>query len=955
MSIRLLLAGLMLLTLLTVAGDPVLAAESVVSVTIATDSGDLLQKADSEALSLKDFGRLSVPGKPALPARIFAIAIPPGAEIVDVKCDRGDGVVIGRSVKVIPAQLPRVIGEENPALRAKDEELYAVNYASVYESDDAFPESPVEFVRTAGYRGYNLVDVRVTPFEYHPLSGLLIHYPNMTIDVEYEISGKINQVLDRRKSTERAVDEFVMNHKQAESWYTRQAVDSKGINDFVIITQESLSPYVQTLVNWETVKGRSVKVVTTGWIADNYTGYDLAEKIRNFLREKYPANQWGIEDVLFVGKSYQVPMRRTEPNIGYGPPETDFYYAELSQPDSQSWDSNGDHKYGSFSDNQDYYSEINVGRIPWNDGPTVQAICEKSIAYERNDDSAYKKNILLLGAYFWDNTDNAWLMETKIDQPWFSEWTKTRLYEKNGDYWSSFSCDYPLTRSNVLATWTSGTYGFVNWAGHGSPVSTHIYGNGAPAFISSTDCDLLDDSHPAIIFACACSNSDTDHDNIGRAMLRQGAVGFVGATKVAYGCAEWNEPYSGSSQSLDYFFTKCVTSGDYTQGQALYWALRQMYTYNLFYTNNYETFEWGALWGNPNLSMKTVLPLVISFPNGVPESVTPFEPTSFLVRIENIAGSYVPGTAQLNYRIDDGVYIGVPLVSLGGEFFSATIPAFGCAANVEYYVSAESVGGAEVLSPNDAQIASGYIAGVGNYQVVFDDDFETEQGWTVDNGAIQGNWERADPEEKLYWGTLAIQPGDDHTPDGTLCYVTDPVSTLDAHEHDVDGGPTHLISPNLDLTDIYATVSYWRWFHLSNTCDDNLVVSVSNDGGDTWVDVETVDSTEEWTFVEWNVVDYVTPTDQVRVRFTVSDIGQNSITEALVDDFLVTGYECLQVDGSGDLDTDGDVDLADYGIFQQCFGKPAYEYPCLEADLNGDTRVNDLDAQILPGVMIGPG
>ena len=57
----------------------------------------------------------------------------------------------------------------------------------------------------------------------------------------------------------------------------------------------------------------------------------------------------------------------------------------------------------------------------------------------------------------------------------------------------------------------------------------------------------------AIIFADACSNSDTDDLNIGQAMLKQGGVGFLGATKVAYGMSAWNDPYDGSSQSLDLF------------------------------------------------------------------------------------------------------------------------------------------------------------------------------------------------------------------------------------------------------------------------------------------------------------------------------------------------------------------------------------------------------------------
>ncbi len=326
--------------------------------------------------------------------------------------------------------------------------------------------------------------------------------------------------------------------------------------------------------------------------------------MRNFLRDKYPSSEWGIEDVLLVGDYDDVPMRRTWQDVGYGKPETDYYYAELSLPDNQSWDADSDHQWGEDSDPIDFYAEVNVGRIPWSEPATVLHICEKSVAYEQNDDPAFKKNILLLGAFFWDDTDCAVLMEAKVDQTWMSDWTMTRMYEYGH---STYLMDWNLRYSNVVSVWSSGQFAFVNWAGHGSPYSSHIWFSGGEAFVSTSTCPNLNDTYPAIIFADACSNSDTDHPNIGQEMLRQGGVGFLGATKVAYGMGAWDDPYDGSSQSFDYFFTTSVTSGDYTQGQAHQWALRHMYTNGLWYMVKYEMFEWGAFWGNPDLGMAAVI------------------------------------------------------------------------------------------------------------------------------------------------------------------------------------------------------------------------------------------------------------------------------------------------------------------------------------------------------------
>jgi len=220
------------------------------------------------------------------------------------------------------------------------------------------------------------------------------------------------------------------------------------------------------------------------------------------------------------------------------------------------------------------------------------------------------------------DTDNAVLMEYKTDDsihPWMSDWTMTKMYEQ-GD--SSYPMDYNLDYNNVKNVWSTETFAFVDWAGHGSPDACYEY-YPSQAFVDTDTCNYLNDDYPAIVFADACSNSDTDYLNIGQAMLEQGAIGFLGSTKVAFGMPAWNDPYDGSSQSLDYWFTTCCTSGDYTQGQAQQYALYEMYTNNLWYYPKFEMFEWGALWGNPDLGMTSI---VIN--NNPDKPSTPSGPTS---------------------------------------------------------------------------------------------------------------------------------------------------------------------------------------------------------------------------------------------------------------------------------------------------------------------------------------
>ena len=877
------------------------------SVIIPVGAYEIQDVKGEQEVYVEDFGRLLVPGKPNLPSKIFALAIPPGAEVVDVTFQTGREVVLPGTYQVSPAPLPRVIGREDPRIYERELQRYERNYRSVYQSDQPYPQNAVEFVRSAGYRKYNLVDVRVTPFAYRPQSGQLVYYPDITVHVTYRFAEKGRRaIVDNLPRTEKVAREIILNYDQAQSWYPQGPAREKGLYDFVIITTDALVSYVDTLVNWETAKGRTVQVVTTAWINANYPGgYDTAENMRNFLRDKYPSEQWGIEDVLMVGSYDDVPMRRTWQDLGYGKPETDLYYAELSLPDDQSWDDDEDHRYGEDSDPIDFYSEVNVGRIPWSTASTVQSICEKSVAYEQNDDPSFKKNALLLGAFFWDDdpnprTDNAVLMEAKVDQPWMADWTMTRMYEQG---YSTYPMDYNLTFNNVRNVWSVGTYAFVNLAGHGSPTSTHIYHGSGEAFVSTSTCSYLNDDYPAIIFADACSNSDTDYLNLGQAMLEQGGVGFLGATKVALGCPGWDSPYDGSSQSLDYFFSVDVTSGDYSQGEAHQRALREMYTNGLWGYVYYEMFEWGALWGNPDLGMARRL-LKILYPYDLPDYLPPGQATDITVQIREGEENYIADSGTLYYRYNGGRFQTSPLVPLGGELYRATLPAAGCADTPKYYFSAQGDESGVVYDPPIAP-ASFYTADVGEFVPFIEDSLQTDPGWTT-----EGQWA---------FGQPTGGGGEHGSPDPTSGHTGDNV-----YGYNLSGdypnylSEAHLTSGAFDCTgksDVHLI--FWRWLGVEQAAYDHAYVRVSNNG-------------TNWTTV-WENSGAITDDSWVQVNLDISAVADNQPTVYLrwtmgstdvawrfcgwnIDDIQLASFECIDETPPEAVD-DLTVELVESDIF----------------------------------------
>jgi hypothetical protein len=274
--------------------------------------------------------------------------------------------------------------------------------------------------------------------------------------------------------------------------------------------------------------------------------------------------------------------------------------------------------------------------------------------------------------------------------------------------------------------------------------------------------------------------------------------------------------------------------------------------------------------------------LSLSLPDGAPAIVAPGAPTEIAVLIE-------PGTeevlsAHLLYRFAGGAFTAVALEPTEGDLYAATLPAAQCGDAPQFFFRAQgSLSGAVLLPPGaPAQL---FGADVGVETVAFADDFETDQGWTVESeDLIGGAWERGDPMA----GGDRGDPRDDFDRSGQ-CWVT---GNTDGNA-DVDGGPTRLVSPIIDATGLAdPRVRYARWFTNDDADADRLAVEISDDGGATWVLVEEAVDGPAWQLVTIRVADFVTPSAQVRLRFIATDNPNDSITEAGIDAVRVFSIDC---------------------------------------------------------------
>ncbi len=313
--------------------------------------------------------------------------------------------------------------------------------------------------------------------------------------------------------------------------------------------------------------------------------------------------------------------------------------------------------------------------------------------------------------------------------------------------------------------------------------------------------------------------------------------------------------------------------------------------------------------------------LTFAFVGGLTAMIPPNTPYQLTVDASGIGGvTATAGTGQLFYSINNAPFQSIAMSDSAPGQFQGTLPAMpNCADGIRFYVSAQGSNGTTYSDPPTAPV--GYysaIAAIGT-STIYENNFEINStGWSVVNNPSlsTGAWQRANPNGTITGGQFAAPDDDAESGAATFCFVTQNGSVGgSAGVADVDGGPTDLFSPAIDMAGTDGFISSQRWF-FSTGGTDVLLVHVSNNGS-TWVQVETVSNSgnNQWTAHQFRVGDYVTPTANVQVRFRTHDVSPGSICEAGVDVFKAEAFSCdycqptypLITIGNGTLSMCGDV------------------------------------------------
>lgn len=299
--------------------------------------------------------------------------------------------------------------------------------------------------------------------------------------------------------------------------------------------------------------------------------------------------------------------------------------------------------------------------------------------------------------------------------------------------------------------------------------------------------------------------------------------------------------------------------------------------------------------GDHNMDAPPLNLLSFGYPDGRPALISPSGGTTFMVEVTGVASNPQPGTGMLHVDTGSG-FVAFPMTEITDNIYEATFPAVECGTQVRYYVSAETTNGQTVNDPNDAPDSSFTTISASDLSITFEDDFNTNQGWTVSGNATDGQWERAIPIPNSQCDRG--NPGSDFDGSG-FAFVTDN-SAANQCNSDVDSGQTILTSPAFDTTGGDAYISYARWFNNvegSAPQQDPFTVQISGNNGSTWTNLEVVGPAGDEVFGGWyektfRVSDFITPSSQTRVRFIAQDLDPQSVVEAAVDAFRVEIVQC---------------------------------------------------------------
>jgi hypothetical protein len=415
------------------------------SVGLAADGSALVEAADCATFNET--------GLPLLPARQAVVLLPPGEEVSAVNVYPSSAQMIAGVWRVPNAQRPQPLSATGPFPPTPPD-------AAVYGSDALYPPQAASLVTEQNGWGHGLAFLRVYPVAYRPVSGELVWYDRVTLEVETRLQAGVDPTrIPLLRETDRVrerLTRLVLNPEDL-ALYAGAAADladsrlTPGFYPYVIITSTGLWDAFAPVVDFESSRGLRAKMMTVTDIRAAYpTGRDMQESIRMFIIDAY--NTWQTDFVLLGGDHDVVEERDLYVNAG-GTVDNfpgDCYYEGLNG----NWNNDGDNRWGEPGE-EDLVGELAVGRVSANTATEVANWFHKDLMYTEQPVVSEVKKVLFLGEQLDSQTYGDYSMEDirtgastcgYITTGYPGSYTYQTLYDHNGVW----------TKAQVLAQLNAG-------------------------------------------------------------------------------------------------------------------------------------------------------------------------------------------------------------------------------------------------------------------------------------------------------------------------------------------------------------------------------------------------------------------------------------------------------------------------------------------------------------------
>lgn len=416
-------------------------------------------------------------GEPSFPFRGAAVLLPPGEAAVSVRIERRGWKIIPQAVRLQPRQDP-VPGNTGPTqadlpatgpLQPGKRFLFRPD---VY-AQDRWIHPPASEFRTRYLRGHAILTGSFSPVGHNPATGEAGYYSEIEIRIVTAASAgsaAASRLVRRDAATVARLAALVDNPSPLPA--TGETVTAGEGYEYLIITRENYENDLAPLMDFYNRRGLRTSIMTVEEIALAYSGLDLADEIRLAITDAYIDE--GVTHVLLAGDSdngpYDLPHRglycAVQSSSLYeddGIP-ADLYYASLDGD----WNTDGDTLWGEPGE-EDFYSEVTIGRITFDDGAEAAAMINKITMYQESPVVSQCDAALMLGEHLYsdpvtyggdemDQLIGTWAIHGFTTTGIPASFDITKLYDRDTSPWDE---------SDIYTQFNNGT-GIVCHAGHSS-------------------------------------------------------------------------------------------------------------------------------------------------------------------------------------------------------------------------------------------------------------------------------------------------------------------------------------------------------------------------------------------------------------------------------------------------------------------------------------------------------